>query len=422
MPSASEVATALAASRCYDLEMSLRRSRLRCILERLALLSLGLFLASLLSEAVVRWAAPQQLVVIRPDIWRPDASGLGWRRAPNLETRVNTGERTVELFTDARGRRVGAGGPAASPHIRILAIGDSFLEALQVEYEASIPGLLESDLGARLGAPVEVANTGVGGYGPNHYLRLARTELLEGAYDGMLVFLFLGNDVATHRRDTIPASMPVTRHALRWPRALRAHELIDAWLHPLNDYLEQRSHAFVLLRGSFPVVKRRLVAIRRAAKGETSSPEALFRHHVTNPAMDDSPRWALTAEICAEIGELADAHGVPLLFVLLPRDSWIDPDALKREAVGIGIESARMDPTQPARRIGAELTARGLPFLDTQPALIRAWQQGERRLYGRADNHFAPAGHRRVADLVLERLLASWHLPIVATGGEENAT
>src|SRR3989442_7554034 len=105
--------------------------------------------ALLLGEVVVRIVAPQQLIILRPDIWMPvDSVGLTFR--PFVHSTINTGERPGHVVTDSQGFRVSAGG-RPSARTRVLLIGDSFMAALQVEYEQSLAGLLEKGLKARLG-------------------------------------------------------------------------------------------------------------------------------------------------------------------------------------------------------------------------------------------------------------------------------
>src|SRR5687767_349911 len=96
-------------------------------------LAVSCFVALLLAEGAVRMAAPQQLIQIRPDLWQP-ADTVGWLRRPNAKVRINTGERSVNVFSDAEGYRVGADGRRDAP-TRVLLLGDSFMEALQVEHE-----------------------------------------------------------------------------------------------------------------------------------------------------------------------------------------------------------------------------------------------------------------------------------------------
>ena len=133
------------------------------MLVNITIAGLSLGLAYGMAEVLVRVLAPQQLVVKRPDIWQA-VDTLGWAHRADVRTTINTGERTVRVFTDRDGFRVGAGGRVEGKK-RILLLGDSFMEAFQVEYEQSFAGLLEARLGATLGETVAVRNAGVGGCG-----------------------------------------------------------------------------------------------------------------------------------------------------------------------------------------------------------------------------------------------------------------
>jgi len=87
-------------------------------------LTLGLTsvaLAFFLSEFAVRLIAPQQLILIRPDIWRP-IDILGWAHIPSVNTTINTGDRTVRVLTDQDGFRVGRAGRVEADR-RILLLG-----------------------------------------------------------------------------------------------------------------------------------------------------------------------------------------------------------------------------------------------------------------------------------------------------------
>ena len=50
----------------------------------------------ILAEILVRIFAPQQLIILRPDIWQP-TNVLGYRHHENANTVVNLGEATVHL-------------------------------------------------------------------------------------------------------------------------------------------------------------------------------------------------------------------------------------------------------------------------------------------------------------------------------------
>ena len=203
-------------------------------------------LALVLAEVMIRTLVPQQLIQIRPDIWKP-ADTLGWTSRPFLNTTVNTGERTVSVITDAEGLRIGVAGRQES-ELRVLLLGDSFMQALQVEHKQSIAGLLEIGLTRRLDRTVAVWNAGVDGWDPPQYYMRARSLLDQYPFDLVIVALYLGNDVVEQRRDVIPPREPNKRHLIRFPRTLAWGEIIDAVLYPTNDFLETRLHLFVFLK------------------------------------------------------------------------------------------------------------------------------------------------------------------------------
>ena len=163
----------------------------------MALLLGSMIFLLLVLEVLVRVVAPQPLSIFRPDVWTP-VDGLGHRLAPNLDTHVSTGERSIRLFTDAHGHRTGDSQPS-DPTWRILAIGDSYLEAMQVSYADTMTARLEQSLTKSLGTNVAIVNTGCATYNPNQYLMKAKRELATEKYHMMLVFICISNDIVTEK-------------------------------------------------------------------------------------------------------------------------------------------------------------------------------------------------------------------------------
>jgi hypothetical protein len=227
--------------------MSLRRLFITVIRKNPWLLTVvSLILSLLIAEAFVRLVAPQQLILLRPDIWRPD-SQIAYRHLSNVKTTVNTGEGEVHFFTDADGYRVNANSRSVSRQYdkAILTIGDSFLEALQVENESTMPQLVAGSLEQKTGLSVRVDNAGVGGWNPNHYYLMAGEGLKTRKYDLGIVFISLQNDIVDVETETFQSREPVARHDLKIPESLRWRAMIDAFFYPVNDLLETRSHLFV---------------------------------------------------------------------------------------------------------------------------------------------------------------------------------
>lgn len=356
-------------------------------------------------ELGVRLLEPQQLITLRPDIWQP-AETFGWRHAPDADTSINVGEGDVRWRTDERGHRVGDAPPTADsagkPMLRVLTLGDSFLEAIQVAFEDTTTAQLASRLHQELAEPVRVVNTGVGGWGPEQYLLEARAELenhASGTYDAVIVFVFVGNDRVYRRRNTYSPSQVAAPRNLRLPRALSKRELIDAVAYPINNALERRSHLFTLLKN------RAKFLLMRVGLSAHHFPATLIRAR-NGITADGSAPWALTAEVLTDIRSLTADHDLPMLVVLLPGVYQVDTDLGGQYAQSSGLAPEDYDLTLPSELLAPSLDAASLTWIDTLPSLRQAHQDamaaGRRpALYGAVDTHLAPAGHRVVAEAIL---------------------
>jgi hypothetical protein len=365
---------------------------------KVAAINVALMLASLIiamgfAEIAVRIFAPQQLILKYPNIWRSE-DALGWVHQPNVRATINTGERTVNVFTDKDGFRVGRAGRIEAEY-RILLLGDSFIEAFQVEHEQSLAGLLEQHLSHSLGAPVAVWNTAVGGWDPNQYLLQAQRSMSSETFDLVIVFLYLGNDIIQHRIDHYSPRAPTEVHPLKLPRSWRWRDIVNDIFYPTNDFLEVRSHLFVFLkhRAEYVLMQTGLTA--------AYFPDVLFKSEA------GSDRWHITATICRDIAELAKTRKTDIVFVLIPMSYQIEPRTLNKYLKGFRIDPEDVDINQPNRLMAAALSGEKLSFVDLRPAFARAHGQGLRS-YGDIDPHLSPEGHEIAAGviepIVLQRL------------------
>src|SRR5262249_4865122 len=85
---------------------------------------------------------------------------------------------------------------------RILVLGDSYIEALQVSIEEGFTQRLERELGSRVGGKrIEVINLGVSGSGPPQYYRILEQKGLAYTPDLVIMAVLPDNDF----RDSLPA-------------------------------------------------------------------------------------------------------------------------------------------------------------------------------------------------------------------------
>jgi hypothetical protein len=363
----------------------------RALLFSAALLVVSLAVAAVVGEIAVRRFAPQQLITIRPDIWEA-VDTVGWFKRPNVNADINTGERWAHIATDREGFRVGRQGRLEAS-TTILLLGDSFMEALQVEYEQSFAGLLETSLPARIGRPVAVRDAGVAGWDPPQYYLLERQLLARDTFDLVLVSLYRTVEV---RPDRIPPRAPTIRHHLRFPQRPTWREFVDAVLYPINDLLKYHSHLFVLLKSRIQTLRM------RTGLTEADVPRRVLLSEAGSPA------WTVTAGICRDIAALAQAHGARAIFMLVPAPYQVDTATLSQYKRGFALGA--VDPDQPNRLLGAALRAEGLTLVDPLPA-FRAASAAGTRLYGKLDPHLTPAGHQLLEHFVEPVLVSALTVP-----------
>ena len=342
----------------------------------------------LLLELSLRILMPQALAWDTGLIWEPTA-GLGWQRRPNLNIHVNTGEREVQLISDALRHRIGTI-PDESADVRILAVGDSFVEALQVDYAQTMTSLLAKALATSSDRKVAVVNAGVGGWDPNQYRIIAQQELERARYALVLVFVYMENDVVDSRIESFPPTKRLT-----WPQP--RYNTVRATLDTLSllgqAWLRQHSHLYVYYLNS--------VEFRKMRDGSRT------QHFLSNIMRSNaaSAAWQVTGEVLGEIDGIAAQYDTPVLYVLIPPPHYIDEHLLERYVRAFGLEMSQVDTAQPARLLISELAKKGLTAVDATEALRTAFNAGQKDLYGQIDRHFAPAGHRVMAQF-LEPLVA----------------
>lgn len=380
--------------------MSFRRVLMTVIQKNPWLLTVfSLTFSLVIAEALVRLVAPQQLVNLRPDIWRPDAK-LSHRHFANVTTTVNTGEREVHFLTDEDGYRINANSRAETKQYAkaILTIGDSFLEALQVENEFTIPQLIAGSLEHETGLSIKVDNAGVGAWNPNHYYLMAQEALQKRRYDLGIVFLSIQNDIVGLETQTFKPTNPAARHDFKIPESLGWRALIDAFFYPVNDRLETRSHLFVLFKTK--------------ARGQlaTLGLTAYAFPNIFDKNKANSPMWGVTSHICEKIQRVFAAYNTPMFFVFLPPVYQVQKDIYEEYVRSFNIAADSVDLDLPNEVLKREFEKRGLVFSDPLESMREKARKGI-KMYGLIDRHFSQAGHQAVAEFIqplVESYILGW--------------
>jgi len=92
---------------------------------------------------------------------------------------------------------------------RIAVLGDSFVEALQVEREATFLALAENQLSAVTGHSVEIMNFGRSGYSQTEEFLVLKNHVTKFSPNLVLLFFFPGNDIAdVDKRTAVNSQRP----------------------------------------------------------------------------------------------------------------------------------------------------------------------------------------------------------------------
>ncbi len=304
---------------------------------------------------------------------------------------VNTGEGPVRFVTDQDGYRISwaerGAQQASKPDVSIITIGNSFLEALQVENERTIPQLLERFLERKYGREVLVVNDGVTRWNPGQYCLEAKRVLARKKYDLGIMFLFVGNDIASSFQSSFQARQIRTQHRFRLPRTIRWGELNHSVFYPSNDVLETRSHLFILFK------RRSQVLLSKVGLTAAHFPQ------IFSIKEKDSTRWEVTAEISRKIYDEFQRYHTPVFFVLLPTPYQVHEEIFDDYVRGFSIPLDTVDLEQPNKLLARSFRERSLRLVDPLEFMRQKAKEGV-QLFGSVDPHLNAQGHRIVSQYI----------------------
>ncbi|MGH0037030.1 MAG: GDSL-type esterase/lipase family protein [Myxococcota bacterium] len=358
------------------------------------LLALGLSSALMLGvlECGVRWVAPQDL-----GIWDTTRDGQVLLQ-PGIERHLASFDRTIR--TNALGFRDREHAPEKPPGtFRVVLLGDSFMEALQVDFDQTFAHRLEAHLAAETGRTVEVVNAGVSGWGTDAQLTWLERRGLELDPDLVLLGMTLHNDVSDN--------LAMQFHVFQDGRLrTRLHEVQPwpewLWLR-LKIAFGSHSHLY------------RFVTQRLKQRHVVRAGDALNAH--MNGLLQDQPGvriqkgWAMTHALLDQLAALSKSAGARFAVFLIPINVQLTEsiwnDFLARTTLPTRSVS-RDRPQQPMRQWGRRS---GVPVIDLLPTFEASLLEAPRVLYLPRDGHWNADAHGLAAGAVAESLVAQRLVP-----------
>jgi hypothetical protein len=372
---------------------------------RAVVLAIGLALALLSAEALVRWVLPAGFVYQHPrfrveavdprDAAREFEDPLlgpalrtvpeGWLYAlkRSLRARFGSSEFDVSFETDGLGRRTLSPG---GPDLRILGVGDSFTMGFGVEAGETFLSVAAVRLAER-GVRAEAWNAGVLGYSPWNTAAYLLADGLRSDADVAVFQLWVGDDLCGPARPV----RPELRSEGSWKRSLK--------------FAVRHSHLAMLVRErirAVPPARRWLMAhgfVDRFGFDRLLAPDFAERC---------APELSTLASLFDEVQAACQREEVRLVALLVPvREQVVEDDRRRALAYdGAEGEADRLDADAPNRAVAEILRERGVELVDPLEALRARAGEGRSFFAGR-DVHLTPLGHRIVGEALARRLLGA---------------
>lgn len=301
--------------------------------------------------------------------------------------------------------------------LRILVVGDSFVEAMHVRLEHVFTRRLERLLdGVGANHKVEVISAGVSGWGTASELLWLREEGSKYQPDIVLLHFYPGNDIKNNSptlEDTLPPVYDenggLVRVDSKKPQASVSRGLFG------------RSKAYIFIRQlllnrrpSFLQGLERLGIVRLPPPRVPTMRDGLpvdFGVYQVPPSGEWLDAWQRTERLLGATQEAARQIGARFGIVIAAGREQVYPEAWQRILTAYpAAKEKQFDLEQPERWVQQWCLEHQVPCLRLTPAFQAAAQNSSTPLHFWHDGHWTEEGHRVAAEEVRKFLLANFPL------------
>jgi SGNH hydrolase-like domain, acetyltransferase AlgX len=284
--------------------------------------------------------------------------------------------------------------------LRILVLGDSFMEANQVAFEDSFASLLERSLRSRTSRDIEVINASVSGWGTDDELTYLTRYGFQFEPDIVLVGMTLHNDI----QDNLQEEFHSFENGELQVRPVKPMPAFEYGVLQVKEYLASHSHLYQL-------------CLKYARFKKVWSEGTRLNDHVVELLLEQaSPElrrgWELTDRLFGRMKEECDRRGVRPIVFMIPLWVQVSEERLKEFLRERGESRARLALSQPQSVMKAIAVKNNLEVID----LLLEFQQWEKShpgtLYLQEDGHWTVTGHQLAMETVAAWLLASESLAL----------
>jgi hypothetical protein len=396
------------------------KTRLRAAAAHLALAAFGIALALLLAEVALRVLArsakggKEQHERNRYTEYDPV---LGWRKTPGAAVVYDRRDYHSEFRINSRGLR-GPERPYEKPPgiVRVLALGDSFVEAFRVGDAQTVTARLEEGLTTR-GCRAEVINGGTAAYSTDQEYLFYRDEGRRYAPDVVVVFAYHNDIPFLVLDDYLGVPKPRLDFSSQPPSLARE---------PVPPYQPPPARPAPAIRGApasylLEFVKDRLERTSAATYNRLARvglweplrklPMNEELHLFRVPELGHlRPAWSAFTWTLDTLSKTVAASGGRLVVAYVPSRMEVNANTWELTRARYGLDEAVFDRSAVAGRIRYIAQRLGLPMLDLTAPLAR--EDGVLRpVYYPTDSHWNARGQEVAGRALSEFLVGRGLIP-----------
>lgn len=346
---------------------------------------------------------------------------LGWTGAPNYHGVLNDANFRQELTFNSQGMHdTGHSFNKPANTFRILLLGDSFIQAVQVSEAESAHQILEDYLNRQVEQPnFEVISSGVVNWGTNQQLVYYREFGRRFEPDLVLLAFYIGNDFA----DNLPGNVVTTQgfncyapYFAVCRGQLKPDPLTYA---PGISHLQNNCAPLrrVAINGLgwlyqhsrlYRQLEPLMVAKWPRRQFGDAYPLAFTPLYLPTEEPELAQAWQVTLATLAQLQQEVEADGRQFAVALISPEIIIRLGALSPQEQQQFLSDnpifadAQLD--RPNRRLAQFFNRRGIPFIDLTQPMIEHWAATGTPLYLLGEGHWTVEGNRMAGELVAEWL------------------
>ena len=381
------------------------------VLKDIFALCLGLLAALALGELCCRYLLPISTVCYLYD------QDIGTTLSPNRTMRwTNRLDYDNWVTTNSQGfHDTEHGLQKQAGTYRILVLGDSFIEALQLPIAKTFTKILETRLNQRINRPkIEVINLGLSGRGPAQYYRILEKKGLAYNPDLVVMAVLPNNDFSDsypefsnysykpyyrmtekNNIELIPFSIPP------WysPRSLFTHSSMAYFF--VYEILKRPDLAEVFIRmGLLPAMQVNPPSITRE-DAKVSLPFG-YGLYLKNPSPEWQEAYEITLRMIREARNLAQKNGALFYAFAIP-DLLRTREDLQKQAKST-YKDFSLDFDKPYKEIAKYCQTWEIPFVDMSPFFVEDFKRHQQPHTWAHDGHWNERGHALGADIMVAPL------------------